>query len=136
MKKCILCGCFLVTLASMASAQTLRVSQIEIATAINNRQPTGVDTLFSPTVGRLFCFTQIRGASDSTKISQIWYYKDQEKARVELNVKSNDWRTWSSKSILESWTGPWRVMVVDAHGNVLATKSFRIASDQSLAGGN
>jgi hypothetical protein len=114
------------------SAQNIKVSTIQIATSIENRRPVGVDTSFAANVGRVFCFTQIKGAADTTKISQVWYYKDQEKARVELDVRSNNWRTWSSKAILQSWTGPWRVMVVDADGTVLATTSFKIEEGQEL----
>lgn len=114
------------------SAQNIKISEIQIATSIENRQPVGVDTSFAADVGRVFCFTQVKGATDTTKISQIWYYKDQEKAQVELDVRSKNWRTWSSKTILESWTGPWRVMVVDANGNVLATTSFSIEGKQQL----
>lgn len=130
MKKIFLGICFLLLGLNQLSAQQLTVNTIQIATSVENRQPIGVDTLFTADVGRVFCFTKIKGATDTTKISQVWYYKGQEKARVELDVRSDNWRTWSSKTILESWTGPWRVMVVDAKGNVLATKSFRIEGEQ------
>ncbi|HEX6983511.1 MAG TPA: DUF2914 domain-containing protein [Balneolaceae bacterium] len=112
------------------SAQHIKVSNIQVATSIENRQPMGVDTSFAANVGRVFCFTRIKGATDTTQIAQVWYYKDQEKARIELDVRSNNWRTWSSKAILESWTGPWRVMVIDSNGNVLATTSFKIGGEQ------
>lgn len=107
-------------------AQNLRVTQVDFATSVENRQPVGVDTTFAADIGSVSCYTRVEGAQDTTQIAHVWYYKDEEKARIELDVKSDDWRTWSSKSILESWTGRWRVMIEDANGNVLANKSFVI----------
>ena len=49
-----------------------------------------------------------------------------ERAKVRLSVRSNSWRTWSSKQIAPRWTGPWTVEVQDELGNVLQTVSFII----------
>lgn len=115
---------FILLTSGITHSQNLRVTQVEFATDVQNREPVGVDTVFTADVGNVFCYTHIEGAEDTTQIAHAWYYKDEEKARIELDVRSNDWRTWSSKAILQSWTGPWRVMIEDADGNVLATKSF------------
>lgn len=117
---------FLFLASGAAHSQNLRITKIEFATEVVNRQPVGIDTAFSANVGSIFCYTQIEGAEDTTKIAHAWYYKDEQRARIELDVQSNDWRTWSSKTIPQSWTGPWRVMIEDADGNVLTTKSFVI----------
>jgi len=116
----------IVLIAATTQAQHLRVAKIDLATSIENREPVGADTVFSADVGTIFCFTQIDDASDTTQIEHVWYYKDQEKADIRLDVKSEEWRTWSSKTILQSWTGHWRVMVKGPDGNVLATKNFVI----------
>lgn len=110
-------------------AQDLSVKTIEIGTAVENRAIVGADSTFSPTVENLFCFTQVTGAQDTTEIYHVWFHKDEEKARTPLTIKSKDWRTWSSKTILESWTGAWRVAIEDQQGNVLAEKSFTISED-------
>lgn len=127
MKKhfCTLLLFFLLT-SGITHSQNLRVTQVEFATDVKNRQPVDVDTVFTANLGSVYCYTQIEGAEDTTQIAHAWYYKDEEKARIELDVQSNRWRTWSSKTIQQSWTGPWRVMIEDAEGNVLATKSFVI----------
>mgnify|MGYP002761106196 CR=1 FL=1 len=116
----------LFTALSMGQAQNIGVTQFQFATSVENRTPVAVDTTFAPSVGTVYCFTQIRGAADTTQISHVWYYKDQEKARIPLDVSSDDWRTWSSKKILNSWTGRWRVMIEDAEGRVLASTTFTI----------
>lgn len=110
----------------IAAAQNISIGQFDFATSIDSRQPVGIDTVFTPDVGNVFCYTNIKGIEDTAEIYHVWHYKDEEKARIKLPVKSNNWRTWSSKSILENWTGGWRVMIEDADGNVLASKSFVI----------
>jgi len=117
---------FITSLYSICQAQHVRVTEIKFATSMQNRQPTGVDTVFAADVGTVYCFTHLEGAQDTTHISHVWYYKDEEKANINLTVASNDWRTWSSKSILKNWSGPWRVIIEDSNGNVLASKSFVI----------
>ncbi|NIU01322.1 MAG: DUF2914 domain-containing protein [Nitrosopumilaceae archaeon] len=39
-------------------------------------------------------------------------------------MKGKKWRTWSSKRIVEEWTGTWRVDVVSTAGKVLKSKEF------------
>ncbi|WP_138429390.1 DUF2914 domain-containing protein [Fodinibius saliphilus] len=119
---------FVVLLGTSISvqAQNLRVPQITIAQDVQDRQPIKKDTAFSANIGSVYCYTLIEGAIDSTKIFHVWHYKEEEKARIPLTVAAKKWRTWSSKSILPSWTGPWRVMIEDSEGNILATKSFTI----------
>ncbi len=102
------------------------ITQFDFAANIEDRQPVSVDTAFTADVGKVFCFTRIEGAADTTQIAHVWYYKEEEKARINLDVESSDWRTWSSKSILKSWTGRWRVMIEDSQGNVLSSKTFVI----------
>lgn len=107
-------------------AQSLEVSTIQFGTDVENREIVGTDSTFSSDIGTVFCYTQVTGAQDTTDIAHVWYYQDEEKARVPLEVRSSDWRTWSSKQILSSWVGEWSVRVEDQQGNVLATSSFII----------
>ncbi len=120
---------FLFVVTSTTAAQEIKITQFDFATAIEDRQPVEVDTAFSADVGKVFCFTKIEGVADSTQITHVWHYKDEEKARIDLNVTSNPWRTWSSKTIQESWTGTWRVMVMDSEENVLDSKTFIITEE-------
>lgn len=115
-----------VFISSSIYAQELRVVEADLATGIEDRQPVEVDTSFSADVGTIYFYSVIEGAQDTTEISHVWYYKEKEMARIDLAVRSDKWRTWSSKSILEKWTGSWRVMIEDADGNVLHTQSFTV----------
>jgi hypothetical protein len=107
-------------------AQQLKVEEMEICSAVEDRQPSGADTTFSATLEQLYCFTKIVGAEGETSISHVWYTGDEEKAKVDLTVKSENWRTWSSKKIIPEWAGNWRVDVVSADGEILASKKFTV----------
>jgi len=119
----------LLVFASLLSAQEapeMTVDQIEICTSVEERAPAGVDTVFSNDVEKLYCFTKISGAVDTTSISHVWYLNDEEKAKVDLSVKAKSWRTWSSKRIANDWIGNWKVDVVTANGDVLVSKAFEV----------
>ncbi|MDZ7682156.1 MAG: DUF2914 domain-containing protein [Fodinibius sp.] len=124
--KYLITALLLLATLSVGNAQDLTVTTVDFATSISERSPVGVDTTFSATVGTVYCFSRVQGATDTTNIDHVWYYKDQEKARINLAVNTDDWRTWSSKKILEQWTGRWRVLIEDANGRVLDSKSFVI----------
>ena len=72
----------------------LKVEQIAIAIAVEDREPIGVSDVFADTVGALYCFTEIRGMGESTTVSQVWYYGEKRMAEVKLNVRGYRWRTW------------------------------------------
>ena len=105
---------------------TLKVDEMEICTAIEERQPAGADTAFVKSVGQLFCFVKVSGESDSTSISHVWFFDGKEMAKIELAVKGKTWRTWSSKRIAEDWVGAWKVEVQSINGDVLMAKEFII----------
>lgn len=107
-------------------AADLSVAQGVITTQVVDRAPVDAVETYPASVGKLYCFTRIVGAAEPTTITQVWYRGDREMARVELPVRSSDWRTWSSKRILPSWSGDWRVEVLDAAGKVLQTIPFTL----------
>ena len=127
MKKLLLTVLFLAPLFLMAQeTSTAKVTEISICTAVQDRVPVGSDTTFSGDVERLFCFTTITGAAADSSVIHVWYHGDKEMARQALNVKADNWRTWSSKRIMESWTGEWRVDILSAAGTVLESKAFTV----------
>ncbi len=110
----------------IAHAQ-LSVDSIEIGTSVEDRELIGAGTMFSSDVNTLYCLTKISGAEDSPVIQHVWYHNDEEKARVDLTIRTPSFRTWSSKKIWHTWTGEWRVDVVDSSGTVLASETFTIS---------
>jgi hypothetical protein len=114
------------TVALAQGAPALTVEEMVFCAAIQDRAPSLPDTAFASTVESVWCFVRVAGASDTTAITQVWYYNDREMSRVELAVKSASWRTWSSKKILPEWQGTWRVDVLSPGGEVLRSGSFAI----------
>jgi hypothetical protein len=112
--------------AQEASDTTPTVSRLVVATGVENREPVGVAEQFSADVGTLYCFMSVEGHFAGAQLYQVWMHGDQEMARVPLTVKGPQWRTWSTKTILPSWTGAWTVKVEDAQGNVLKSVDFTV----------
>jgi len=97
-----------------------------ICTEIQDREPVGAGDTFPATVGKLYCHTLVEGAEEPTMVTHVWYHGQDKMAEVTLDVNSVRWRTWSSKKIVESWTGDWHVEVLDEDGKVLTTTPFQI----------
>jgi len=117
----VLC-CLLAVFA--AQAAPLKVAVGQITTAIEKQMPVDKIENFPADYGKLYCFTRIVGADQETQVTHVWYYQEDEMARVVLPVRSSDWRTYSSKRFLPQWAGQWRVKILDADENELATIAF------------
>jgi len=105
---------------------TLEVAEAAVCRNVVDREPVDVGNTFQSSVGKLYCFSKISGASDPTQISHVWYYGDVERARVNLDVKSVIWRTYSSKIIQDHEIGDWHVDILGPKGELLMTLRFKI----------
>lgn len=112
--------------AVSVQADELRVEDGTITTAIDNRVPVDSIEAYPADYGKLYTFTRITGARQETYVTHVWFYEDQEMARVSLPVRSSDWRTYSSKRFLPQWVGNWSVIIEDEQGRSLAELSFRL----------
>ncbi len=104
----------------------LSVVEAAAAAGIEDHEPVGVAGTFSSDVGKVYCYTKIAGGGPGDHITHVWYYGDRKMAGVELSIGSPLFRTYSSKRILLSWTGPWRVEILGPDGSVLHTIEFTI----------
>lgn len=104
----------------------IKVDNIAVCTAVENRQPVGTDSVFSADAGKLYCFTKLTSQKDITEISHVWLYDGKKMAKIDLPVKAKTWRTWSAKTILPAWKGNWRVDVQNSKGDVISSLTFRI----------
>jgi hypothetical protein len=103
----------------------LVLEHIQFYTAVEDRQPSGVGTVFPEDLDKLYCFTKIGGAEGTTYVYHVWYFGDKEIARVKLPVKSKSWRTWSSKN-LHMGLGFGYVEIVSESGDILGRAEFKI----------
>jgi len=114
--------------ASSAVAEeesTLVLEKIAICSAVEDKQPQGAGTVFADDLDKIYCFTKIVGASDTTLVKHVWYMGDNELVSVDLPVKSASWRTWSSK-LVDMGLGKGYVEVVSEGGDVLGKADFEI----------
>lgn len=110
-------------LCSVAFAE-VKVADAVVTTGIEKQMPVDKIDVYPADYGKLFCFTRIVGAEKETQVTHVWYYQDDELARVVLPIGSSDWRTYSSKRFLPQWAGQWRVVVLSEDGRELATVPF------------
>ena len=103
----------------------LVLEEISICTAVEDRQPFGIGTVFSDELDKIYCFTKISGVEDTTYVNHVWYFGNDEIARVNLPIKSPSWRTWSSKK-LNMGSGNGRVEIVSESGDILGKAEFEI----------
>ncbi len=102
----------------------IEVAEFAFCSGIDEMAPVEAKSQFFSSMDRIYCFTRIDGASDTTSVFHVWYHGEEEMARVELPVKSGSWRTWSSKRMMDSWDGTWKVEVLDSDGKAVAKKEF------------
>ncbi|HEC82948.1 MAG TPA: DUF2914 domain-containing protein [Firmicutes bacterium] len=115
--------------ASLAARDSIGVAtpgveQMVFCAAIKDRAPVGIADTLPADISRVYCFTRIVGAQETTSVAHIWYYGDKKMAEVRLPVRSSNWRTWSSKRVMPDWKGGWRVEILTPDSAVIATKGF------------
>jgi len=103
----------------------VEVADAVVCLDVQDREPVDAGDSFSADVGRVWCWSKIKDGKGAT-IKHIYYYEGKEKAVVELSIGSQMWRTYSSKRILSSWTGQWRVDIVGEEGEILKSLEFTI----------
>ncbi len=111
------------TQSAIAAWPHKNISQAVFASAIADRQPVEIITEADDSLGKIYFFTNIRHLTGD-KITHRWIYKDKIKAEISFDIKGDRWRVWSSKNIWHTWTGQWRVEVLDQHRKILLVKTI------------
>lgn len=115
------------TTAVEAEESALVLEDIAICKAVEDREPEGIGTVFPDDLDKMFCFTKIGGAQDTTYVTHVWYFGDKEIVKVNLPIKSVSWRTWSSKMV-DMGLGKGYVEIVAEDGTVLGKADFEIVA--------
>ena len=102
------------------------VARAQFTSAVQDREP--VDSLDALTndVERVFFFTELRGLGGQ-RVTHRWEHGGKVMGEVAYEVGGDRWRVWSSKQFDPSWTGEWKVSVIDASGATLATQTLSYA---------
>ncbi len=116
-----------IALVTVAPAVCLAVEVAEAVMCrdVQDREPVDAGDSFSSDIGKVWCWSKIKDGKGTT-IKHVYYHEGDEKAAVELAIRSPLWRTYSSKRVLPSWTGQWRVDIVGEDGEILKSLEFTI----------
>lgn len=102
------------------------IEEAVVCQDVVDRAPVGISDTFAKETAKLYCFTRVVGAQADSQITHNWYYQGALKASVKLNVRSSNFRTWSSKTIIPEWAGEWMVEILSEDGKPLESIIFFI----------
>ncbi len=110
----------------VSEGPAFEVSRLVLSKEIIEREPAGVAGSFPLSVGKVYCFLEVLKVREDTGVVFVWYYRDNETARVEVPIrKSGRWRTYSSKRLGQR-TGKWKVELQDRAGNIIKSVDFEV----------
>ena len=104
--------------------ETLDIQDAVVCLDVVDREPVGSGDVFAKESTKLYCFTRVVGAIQDSQITHNWYYQGSLQTSVVLNVRSPNWRTWSSKSISPELVGEWMVEVLSENGKPMENIIF------------
>lgn len=125
-------ACGLVGVAAGQDAEAPADTTVSVSMAIGSgldresKTLSGEGDVFAADGGTVYCLTRVVGMVPPAVVTHAWYHEGKTMARVDLDVGSTSWRTWSSKNYLPSWTGAWEVKILDENGKVLETAGFTV----------
>ena len=114
-----------------AKIDTDKISRAVLTRAVNKREPTNVftsDVRLSQFQDSLSFFSELKGLQGQ-QVTHVWSFEGESMAEITLDVTSSRYRTYSTKSIMNTQMGHWRVDVIDGQGNLIAQKEFRVLAD-------
>jgi hypothetical protein len=110
----------------MVDIESVFVKRAQLTLAIVQREPIdSVLALSLATQKQLFFFTQIFQKKDQV-IYHRWMFNHKLMAQIKLNIGSNQWRTYSSKTFNRQMLGLWQVDVVDDNDQILKSVEFDV----------
>ena len=99
------------------------VERAVFTTGIKDHEPVDNITTLTNDHTQIYFFTDLKDLEGQT-VTDRWEYKGKVMAEVKFNVGGSRWRAYSSKMLLPSWLGEWKVSVVDANGLTLGASTF------------
>lgn len=120
-------GCILVYAATAASYESgFSVERLVVGSDVVDREPVGVSDTFPASQEMVYCYLEAKYITEDTTVSFVWFYEDEEVARVTLSLGEGPrWRTWSSKKIAGR-TGQWKVELRDLAGTPVESVTFTV----------
>ena len=120
------------SMSQKGQIQPVTEDGIEVAKAVAgggvyNKNPIDIGNTFQWSQARVYIWSMINCKNPPASIKHIYYFNEQKISEVLLDVKSQQWRTWSYKTISHKrYIGQWRVDITSAEGKVLKTIRFEV----------
>ncbi|WP_157833760.1 DUF2914 domain-containing protein [Hydrogenovibrio kuenenii] len=106
---------------------SIHISRAKLTNTIIDKEP---GSLFAETVPKyvrkIYFFSQIQNAKGQT-LYHRWLYNGQIMATIPLTVRSNNFRTWSSKRLSSAWSGDWAVEILNSQKQPIFRLNFKYA---------
>lgn len=114
-----------------AKIDTATISRAVLTRSVSNREPTNVfaaDVRLNQFEESLSFFSELKNLQGQ-QVKHVWLFEGEIMAEVALKVTSPRYRTYSTKNIMDTQLGHWRVDVVDENGLLIAQKEFRVLAN-------
>lgn len=99
------------------------VTRSQFTRDILNLEPVDAVSTLTNDATRIVYFTEIHDMAGRT-VSHRWEYNGKIVMEVRIRVGTERWRAHSTKTLDPTWTGEWKVSVVDAAGGTLSVNTF------------
>ena len=99
------------------------VTRSQLTRDIKDLEPVDTVSVFTNDQIRIVYFTEIHDMAGQTVIHR-WEYNAKIILEVPIKVGTSRWRAYSTKTLMPSWIGEWKVSVVDAAGGTLSVNTF------------
>lgn len=99
------------------------VTRSQFTRDIKDLEPVDTISVFTNDQIRIVYFTEIHDMAGQT-VMHRWEFNGKIILEVPIKVGTSRWRAYSTKTLMPSWIGDWKVSVVDAAGGTLSVNTF------------
>jgi hypothetical protein len=119
--------------ATPAPADAASVVRAQFTTNVEDREPVDNIASLSNDKTKIYFFTELRGLAGKT-VTHRWEYNGKVMYEQPFEVGSARWRTFTSKTLDPSWTGEWKVSVMDGDSTLnVSTFSYSASAPAAAA---
>jgi len=99
------------------------VARAQFTSAIHDHEPADSITTLGNDQTRIYYFTELKGF-EGHKVTHRWEHDGKVMYEQAFDVESPRYRTYTSKTLDRSWTGEWKVSVIDDAGATVSASTF------------
>ena len=99
------------------------VTRSQFTHDIKDLEPVDTISVLTNDQIRIVYFTEIHDMAGQT-VTHRWEFNGKIILEVPIKVGTSRWRAYSTKTLMPSWIGDWKVSVVDAAGGTLSVNTF------------